>query len=55
MRKPLETQVIISFSATAPQLDSFTQRVNESARRKSNVTDDFIADLPLGSAFNGGI
>src|ERR1035441_8137100 len=44
MCHPLETEVMFSFSATAPQLDSLTQRVNEVARQNSNAAGQFIAD-----------
>ena|ERR1039457_5380243 len=44
MCNPLETGVMFSFSATAPQLDSLTQRVNEVARQNSNAACQFIED-----------
>ena len=44
MCNPLETGVMFSFSATAPQLDSLTQRVNEVGRQNSNANGHFIED-----------
>ena len=44
MCNPWETGVMFSFSATAPQLDSLTQRVNEVARQNSNANGHFIED-----------
>jgi hypothetical protein len=45
MCNPLEKRVMFSFSATAPQLDSLAQRVNEVARQNSNANGHFIEDL----------
>jgi hypothetical protein len=43
----LETQVLLVFLTTAPQLDSLTQWVNEFALRKTTFHLDFIEDFPL--------
>ena len=43
----LEIQVLFGFLATAPQLDSLTQWVNEFALRKTTFHSDFIEDFPF--------
>lgn len=45
----MKKNVIFSSFATAPQLDLFTQRVNKFARQESNITPEFIEDLPTGA------
>jgi hypothetical protein len=55
MCKPLKTADLFSFSATAPQLDSFTQQVNEFELLKITSHMNFIDDLQSCDVSNCGI